>query len=378
MAAGYLLSQAGHAVTIFEQAEKCRPVGAGILIQPIGQTVLKHLGIYDQIEQQSARLDYIEAIKHTGRRLVFLEYRRLRNQLFGLGVHRGLLFSTLYEQSRNAGAQIRENSRITGYIHTSEGVLLELGAAGQSECFDCIVATDGSRSILRNASGIRHRSVDYEYGALWKTGSCTAVTDRLLQMVEGTRKLVGLLPIGKDQCSFFWGLTADQFAQYQRQGLEFWKQEVRQLCPLAEEMLSKIDSFTELTFTTYRDVSMKSCWTDRIVFLGDAAHPASPHLGQGANLALEDVWEFVGCLKNTGEFASACRQYESFRRSKIQYYQQVTRLLTPFFQSDGWLKGWGRDLFLPLMCQTPVLREQMLKTLCGFKHGWASSRLDAP
>ncbi|MCA9004214.1 MAG: FAD-dependent monooxygenase, partial [Planctomycetaceae bacterium] len=284
----------------------------------------------------------------------------------------------LYEQSCKAGAQIRENSRIAGYSHTTEGVILDLEAAGQSESFDCIVATDGARSILRNASGIRHRSVDYEYGALWKTGSCTAVTDRLLQMVEGTRKLVGLLPIGNGQCSFFWGLTADQFAQYQRQGLEVWKQEVRQLCPLAEEMLYQIDSFAELTFTTYRDVSMKSCWTDRIVFLGDAAHPTSPHLGQGANLALEDVWEFVECLKSTGEFATACRQYESLRKSKIQYFQRVTRLLTPFFQSDGWLKGWGRDLFLPLMCQTPVLREQMLKTLCGFKHGWASSRLDAP
>lgn len=377
-AAGFLLSQQGHAVTIFEQAEKCSPVGAGILIQPIGQAVIKHLGIYDQIEQQSARLDYIEAIKHTGGRLVFLEYQRLRRQLFGLGVHRGLLFSSLLDLSIKVGAEIRENARISGFTHTTDGVVLAMDEDEQSEAFDCIVATDGARSILRNAAGIRHRSIDYEYGALWKTGSCTAVSDRLLQMVEGTKKLVGLLPIGKNQCSFFWGLTADQFADYQRQGIEVWKEDVRQLCPRAEEILAQIDSFAELTFTTYRDVSMKSCWTDRIVFLGDAAHPTSPHLGQGANLALEDVWEFTECLKNTAEFATACRQYEALRRQKILYYQQVTRWLTPFFQSDGWLKGWGRDLFLPLMCQTPVLREQMLKTLCGFKAGWTSSRIESP
>lgn len=378
MAAGFLLAQAGHAVTIFEQAEKCRPVGAGILIQPIGQTVLKHLGIYDQIEQHSARLDYIEAIKHTGNRLVFLEYHRLRSQLFGLGVHRGLLFSALLELSSNAGVEIRENSRISGYRHISDGVVLEMGTEERSESYDCIVATDGARSILRSVSGIHHRCVDYEYGALWKTGSCTAVTDRLLQIVEGTRKLMGLLPIGNDQCSFFWGLTADQFAQYQRQGIEVWKQDVRQLCPPTEEMLSQIDDFTDLTFTTYRDVSMKSCRADRIVFLGDAAHPTSPHLGQGANLALEDVWEFSECLKGSPDFATACRQYESQRRSKIKYYQRVTRWLTPFFQSDSWLKGYGRDLFLPLMCQTPVLREQMLKTLCGFKAGWTRSRIELP
>ncbi|QDT91700.1 FAD-dependent oxidoreductase [Gimesia algae] len=374
--AGFLLAQQGHAVTIYEQAEKCRPVGAGILIQPIGQTVLKQLKIYDLIEQQSARLDYIEAVKHTGGRLVFLEYQRLRTQLFGLGVHRGLLFSMLLDLSRKAGAQIRENSRISGYRQTVDGVVLEMDEEEQSEPFDCIVATDGARSILRNASGIRHRCVDYKYGALWKTGSCITVTDRLLQLVEGTKKLVGLLPIGKNQCSFFWGLTADQFTQYKRQGIEVWKKDVRQLCPQAEEILAQIERFEELTFTTYRDVSMESCWADRIVFLGDAAHPTSPHLGQGANLALEDVWEFTECLKNTTDFTIACRQFELLRRSKILYYQKVTRWLTPFFQSDGWLKGWGRDLFLPLMCQTPILREQMLKTLCGFKSGWTSSRIE--
>ncbi|MDF1743937.1 MAG: FAD-dependent monooxygenase [Gimesia sp.] len=137
--------------------------------------------------------------------------------------------------------------------------------------------------------------------------------------------------------------------------------------------MAQITSFDELTFATYRSVFMKSCWSDRIIFLGDAGHPTSPHLGQGANLALEDVWVFSECLKQKTEFPSACLLYESLRKHKLHYYQQLTHWLTPFFQSEGIMKGWGRDILLPIMSQTPVLRSQMLKTLCGFKSGWTKS-----
>ncbi|WP_339728375.1 NAD(P)/FAD-dependent oxidoreductase [uncultured Gimesia sp.] len=375
-AAGYLLASQGHDITIFEQAAQCGPIGAGILIQPIGQTVLKSLGIFEDIDKKSARLNWIEARKHNGKRLIQLEYQRLGCDLYGLGVHRGLLFSALLSLARQAGAVIQENRRITGYQVLQSGVSLELESKEPTEVFDFIIATDGARSGLRNASGIKHRGAEYEYGALWTTGACNAVQDRLFQVVDGTKKLAGLLPIGNGECSFFWGLTAAQFMKFQQQGLDVWKKEVLQLCPQAEEIVAPIASFKDLTFTNYRNVSMRTFWADRILFLGDAAHPTSPHLGQGANLALEDVWTFSECLKKDPDFRSACIAYEKMRKNKIRYYQRITGWLTPFFQSEGVVKGWGRDLFLPVMSQTPMLREQMLKTLCGFKSGWLSSKIE--
>ncbi|MFH1301853.1 MAG: NAD(P)/FAD-dependent oxidoreductase [Planctomycetota bacterium] len=139
-AAGYLLSQQGHEVTIFEQSEHCGPVGAGILIQPIGQSVLKSLGIYEDIYRQSAPLNSIEALKHTGKRLIRLEYQNLRSDLYGLGVHRGLLFSVLLSLAKQAGTVIRENARIAGYHVSKSGVSLELKSKERTEPFDFIVA----------------------------------------------------------------------------------------------------------------------------------------------------------------------------------------------------------------------------------------------
>ena len=375
-AAGHLLACQGHAVTIFEQAVQCGPVGAGILIQPVGQAVLKSLGIYEDIYDQSARLDGIEARQHNGKRLIQLEYQHLGSELYGLGVHRGLLFSALLSLAKHSGAVVQESARISGYQVINSGVSLIRESEKPTEVFDFLIASDGARSGLRAASGIKYQGAEYEYGALWTTGACTTIQDRLLQVVKGTQKLAGLLPIGNGECSFFWGLTAAQFEMYQQQGLGFWKKEVLQLCPQASEIVNAIQSFEDLTFTTYHNVSMRSWWADRILFLGDAAHPTSPHLGQGANLALEDAWAFSECLKQVNDFRSACIAFEKLRKKKICFYQQITRWLTPFFQSDGVLKGWGRDLYLPVMSRTPVLREQMLKTLCGFKNGWLSSKYE--
>lgn len=375
-ATGFLLMRQGHDVTIFEQAEQCGPVGAGILIQPVGQSVLKSMGVYDDIYQQSAQLNSIEALKHTGKPLVQLEYQHLRSELYGLGVHRGLLFTSLQTLAKQAGTVIRENSCVVDYHVSNTGVSLELNSGERTEQFDFLIATDGARSRLRVTSRIVNHAVDYQYGALWATGACAAVSDKLFQVVKGTKKLVGLLPIGGGECSFFWGLTAEQFENLKRQGIDRWKADVLRLCPQSEELVTKLDSFDELMFTTYRSVSMKSCWSDRIVFLGDAAHPMSPHLGQGANFALEDVWLFAECLNREMDFNLTCSRYESLRKQKIRFYQRITCLLTPFFQSEGFIKGWGRDIALPLICEIPILRDQMLKTLSGFKTGWFKSQIN--
>lgn len=373
--AGYLLSSQGHDVTLFEQANQCGPMGAGILIQPIGQTILKSLGIYEDIYRQSAQLNSVEAFKQSGKHLVRLEYQHLRSDLYGLGVHRGFLFNSLLTLAKQAGTEIRENSHVVNYHVSNSGVSLELDSHGQTELFDFMIATNGAHSGLRHVSGIKHSTIEYEYGALWATGACPAVTDKLLQIVEGTQKIIGLLPIGNNECSFFWGLTAKQFKNLQQKGIDDWKKNVLRLCPLSEELVTSWTSFEDLIFTTYCSVSMGSCWSDRIVFLGDAAHPMSPHLGQGANFALEDAWIFSECLKQESDFRSTCLQYESLRKNKIRFYQQITALLTPFFQSDGVIKGWGRDIALPIMCQIPIIRGQMLKTLCGFKTSWLRSQM---
>ncbi len=379
-AAAWFLAQSGHQVTVFEQAAVCRPLGAGILLQPGGQQVLQRMGLLDTLIAQSSRLNGMTAMLTSGRRLVRLQYADLQPGLFGLGVHRGRLFDLLLSACRANGVKIVNAARVTGCSQIGQRMSLQWqwqrqSADSQGACpaeeFDFLIAADGSRSLLRESCQIPTRVIDYDFAALWTTGPADWQSDELYQRVQGTHYLIGMLPIGQGECSYFWGLPVASWDALRGSSFSDWRSLSQGLCPASASVLAGKSSFDELTFATYRHVVMRRWHSDRVVFLGDAAHATSPHLGQGVNLGLEDAECFATALQQQGsQFLPACHQFVTQRRRKLRYYQRLTRLISPFFQSRGVVKGWGRDLCLPWFPYLPLVERQMLRTLCGSKQGW--------
>jgi hypothetical protein len=48
----------------------------------------------------------------------------------------------------------------------------------------------------------------------------------------------------------------------------------------------------------------------------------------------------------------------------------LSRLLSPFFQSNSTVLALGRDIALPLMCAIPWVRRQMELSAAGLKQGF--------
>jgi hypothetical protein len=61
------------------------------------------------------------------------------------------------------------------------------------------------------------------------------------------------------------------------------------------------------------------------------------------------------------------QHYHQLRYSSTQFYQMLSRLLTPFYQSDSTWAGSFRDVSFYWMYQIPYLRKQMALTISGLK-----------
>ncbi|MGE0788505.1 MAG: FAD-dependent oxidoreductase [Sandaracinaceae bacterium] len=377
-ASALFLARAGHRVTVYEAVAEPSAVGAGIMIQPTGMSVLARLGLLEGVVARGSVVERLRCVTRRGRKVIDLAYRDVDPRTFGLGLHRGVLFETLFEAVRAdasitlcCGVEIADLRRDGPKTFVVEEGGAELGP------HDLVVAANGARSSLRDDARLTRRQEQYPWGALWFIAEDAerAFDGELYQVVEGTHHMLGLLPSGlgpsgdTSRVSLFFSLRADRVDAWRREGLGAFKELIVSIEPRAAPVVAQIHDIEQILFARYWDIVMDRWHEDGLVFLGDAAHATSPQLGQGANLALMDAMAFADALEAHDSLDAGLRAYSTSRRHHLGYYQWATRMLTPFFQSDqAWL-GWLRDAFMGVSCKMPYVRTRMIRTMCGLERG---------
>ncbi len=284
-AAAIFLARAGHRVTLFERVPEPTAVGAGIMLQPTGQAVLRRLGLIDQILARGARIDSLRAEATTGRLLFDLHYAALRPDVYGVGLHRGVLFETLFAAVRQAPVQLELGVEIEGIQRARGHKRLLTDSSGEARGpFDLVVVADGARSHLAARDGPRKRVAHYPWGALWFVGHDEAQDNGpiLRQVVRSTGTMIGLLPTGLGPggastplVSLFYSLPVREFETW-HQGFDDWKKKVATLAPRAAPVLDQIQRPTDILFAAYHDVVMRPWHGEGLVHLGDAAPRHQP------------------------------------------------------------------------------------------------------
>lgn len=372
-AAATLLARAGHEVTVFERSPEHRPAGAGLLLQPSGRLALARLGVLDEVVRDAEPIHELFAETTSGRTLSRLRYADLERGLHAHGVRRAALVAPLARAAYEANAVVRHAAEVRSVVAGPSLRLVDGSVAGP---FDAIVVADGAESRARDALGLvrwRHR---YTYAAFWAAGPCDRVRGRLHQVVRGTRRLAGVLPVGGGEAALFWGVRADEREPVVAGGFDAWRDEAARFHPAAAGLLAALDSFDDVTFVSYQHARVAPWTRGPVVLLGDAAHPMSPHTGQGANLALGDACRLAEAFAETGDVAAALRRYEARRRPELRPYAATSLALTPFFQSDGVVKGLGRDVGLPVVLRVPPLRRAVLGVASGLRAGLRGGRIE--
>ena len=121
-AAALFLADRGHRVTLYEEAQEPQPVGAGILMQPLGLSVLAELGLLAGALERGSRVDSLVCKTAKGRAVLDLAYRDLCADWHGLGMHRGALFELLHRQLPLRGVQLVTGASVQASRLTRAGI----------------------------------------------------------------------------------------------------------------------------------------------------------------------------------------------------------------------------------------------------------------
>lgn len=362
-----LLARAGHEVTVYDRFPEPRPVGSGLMIQPVGLAVLDRLGLADRLTASASPIRQI--LGHAnGRRVLDVRYDALRPGLVGHAVQRGVLFSLLLDAAREAGAIIEPNSTVTETGYDRDGPFLYVNGIAigpQHLILDCL----GSFSPLCPAP-----SKPLTYGALfalldWPEGTDLAA-NRLEQRYERAHRMAGVLPVGqtpggKSKCTYFWSLRHADLETWRAAPLDDWKADARRLWPATEPLLDQILSHDDLVFARYTHHTVARPARGQIVHLGDSHHATSPQLGQGANTALLDAAAFADAVAVTADPVAAGRVFARARRAHVRFYQTASWAFTPLYQSRSRVLPWLRDRIGAPIQHVPPMPRILAKLVAG-------------
>jgi len=381
LAAAAFLARDGHDVQLLERFAEARPIGAGLLLQPTGLACLAALGLDARALTLGAVIHDLEGRTIGGRRILAMDYRRLRPHLFGLGIHRASLYALLHDEVVRLGVPITTGAEVDRVERHARERLIVIDKLGRHHGpYDLVIDASGMRSPLRRVLSGRVRDRQFTYGAIW---GALPITDAwphratLMQRYDGAPIMIGVLPIGQLpadptlRCAFFWSVRVDQREAWIAAGLDAWKARVAELWPAVAPILDGVRAASDLSFVSYSDVVVEQpyCPDLGLAVIGDGAHGTSPQLGQGANLALVDALVLTAAIARGETIEASLREYHAARRRHVAFYQLASRWLTPFFQSDSRVLGLVRDATFGLASIIPFAEGQMLRTLAGIKTG---------
>ena len=330
------------------------PVGSGLVIQPVGQAVLDEIGAGDTARDLGARITRMLGYEVDHDRPVLdVTYDQPDGARFGLAIHRAALFHAISKAASDHQITLVPDTEITG----RDGAYLVAGAKRFGP-FDLIVDAAGTRSPL---SPLSARVLPY--GAIWGTvpwPDTDLPPDHLSQRYRRADRMIGALPIGRipgdptPLAAIFWSMPRDDHDLWRSRGLDAWKEDAIGLWPAFAPFLETVTDPDQMTMARYAHGTLRRPWGPGIVHIGDAAHRASPQLGQGANMALLDALALARAL-DLHPLDQALRAYGLARRAHVGVYQAMSAVFTPQYQSDSRIQPWLRDRLLFPVSQIPPI-----------------------
>lgn len=314
LAAALALAGRGAQVTVLEQAEALREVGAGLQISPNGLRVIEALGLADELAARSV----------AGRAVSLRDFRKgdeVARLDLGLMppdqryffVHRADLIDLLAGAARDRGVQIRLLQQVSE-VRPGARPAVTL-STGDSREADLVIGADGLHSRLRDAL-IGAAPPQFTGQVAWRAVIPNVVKQSAeAHVFMGPGQHLVSYPIrGGEALNLVAAQERDAWAEegwHHRDDPANLRAAFAGFGGPVRDMLDVVEEVH--LWGLFRHAVAPRWAGGHCALLGDAAHPTLPFLAQGANMALEDAWALGAALAGHDAIDAGLAAYQASR-----------------------------------------------------------------
>jgi salicylate hydroxylase len=320
----------GLSVSVYEQAPALGEVGAGVYITPNSVRHMDRVGLGDAVRKWGAPVnDKSYYFRHDGQPIAPVRVKDASGWHASFGMHRADIVNFLAASIPDD--LIHCGHRAIGFEQEGDFARVTFSNGVTAEA-NVIVGCDGIHSELRPfvyppSNPVFHGTICYR-GLVsaetlpnwpvdrWEMWAGPSKHFLVFPVRHGTMiNYVGFVP-ADEEMKESWSAPGDPVKL--RAEFDGWD-------PRIGDVLMQVDHC--FRWALY-DREPLPRWTNgRLTLLGDAAHPMLPHLGQGANQAIEDGMALATILSKTrnSDVPAALRAYEMIRRERVADIQLGAR-----------------------------------------------------
>jgi len=308
----------GHDVTVYETYEDpAGDVGGHLSLAVNGLRGLEKLGCLREVQTAGHEIERMRFFTESGRQLGDVpRLRRQADPLRSVTLMRGRLVAILRRAALDAGTHIVTGERLVGMHETPGGVTAEF-ASGRRDTAELLVGADGIHSTVRGL--LDPTAPRAEYAGLYGVAGTATITATEVGIWNLTLGRNGVFVYSTvDEQTAWWAAQIADPVPPQLRGVDEaqWRRVLPGLFPEAVPS-AVLAATTKVLAATHMHVCdpIRTWHSDRVVLIGDAAHPVG--VGQGASVSIEDALVIAAALRTAPTVPAALTAYDAERRPRI-------------------------------------------------------------
>ncbi|MEN3279053.1 MAG: hypothetical protein V7607_193 [Solirubrobacteraceae bacterium] len=324
------LRQAGLYVEVVEINPDWSVYGVGIIQPGNAIRALDALGLAEQVVAAGFPMDGSRFHDRDGNVLANLPFERVAGPAYPPmnGITRLRLHEILTTAVRESGAVVRLGLTVE-HIDDGPGGVQVAFTDGTSGAYDLVVGADGIHSLVRRLVFDPDLAPAYTGQVCWRYNVPRPEEVDRLWMFVGTDGKAGCVPLAPDLMYILLIEEPPPGGERVEDGrlAEVFRERLAEFGGVIGRMRDEVVTDpAQVVLRSVQSVLVPRPWyRDRVVLIGDAAHATSPHVGQGAAMAMEDGIVLADELGRDQPIGAALAGFDRRRYDRCKFIYDVSR-----------------------------------------------------